>query len=59
MKKKTKKTPKPAQRASVYEVMGQWMVRDNRIKRMICLCTKEEDAHLISGLLNRGDLYVA
>ena len=40
-----------APRVRVVEATGNWMVYDGKLKRMLCLCTQEHDAHLICAAL--------
>lgn len=40
------------QRAEVNEILGNWMVRDFMLKRMLCLCPNYLDAYMIAGLIN-------
>lgn len=47
-KKKIQKAP----RATVHCSLGNFVVHDLMLNRILCLCVVEQDAHLIAGLLN-------
>ena len=40
-------------RVEVVHKHGNWYIYDIRLNRVIALCTREIDAHLIAGLLNQ------
>lgn len=41
---------------TIHEALGNWMVRmntgDKHTDRMLCLCTRQSDAHYIAAVLN-------
>ena len=36
----------------VHDALGNWMIEDVRIGRMICMCPREHDAKMIAAALN-------